>query len=82
MKQIITLCLKKVSHLFLIITSPIVDRFLKLFHQQIRRKILRVHMTKISTSSAIWMLLHYKWNSKIETVTGFNQICGHLIAQI
>ena len=46
----------------LIITLANVDRFSKFFHQEIRKKIIYVHIAKISTSPAICTL----WKSKIQ----------------
>jgi len=44
---------KKLANRCLIITLANVDLFSKFFHQMIRKKIIYVHITKISTSPAI-----------------------------
>ena len=65
----------------LIITLANVDRFSEFFHQVIRKKILYVHITKISTSPAICCYTTL-WKSKIQkNVSDFDSTstnCWHV----
>jgi len=80
-KREITHCVStKVSHLMFDNNFGKCGRFSKFFHRVIRKKILYVYITKISTSPTICCNTN-SWKSKIQNVTDFDspsRDCWHV----